>query len=196
MTLQLCMAHPDPWIQTMETREQDSSEPIAGNLTGCEVQAAAQGSAGLALSRQNQAPAMVTLQLRLVSCTARIAFSHIPFLQAAAWMGTDIVLVPQVGNALAGPDPIRAPDIPQVPLPDRLGPAACRCAGHSAPVALQDRAPAERAQGIVPGCLGVGRAMAGPDLTRAPGIAQVLLPEPLHKAAWSCSSSTCKTKRQ
>ena len=175
MTLQLCMAHPGPWIQTMETREQDSLELLAGDLTRCAVQAAAQGSAGLALSRQNQAPAMVTLQLRLVSCTARIAFSHIPFLQAAAWMGTDIVLVPQVGNALAGPDPIRAPDIPQVPLPESLHrvviprPAArhparqfaCRtCTGTPL-----------RHQAV----LSSGRVPAGFGPIRVPGIIQALL---------------------
>ena len=91
------------------------------------LQAAAQGPAGLAFSRQSQAPSMMALQLRLVSCTARIAFSHIPFLQAAAWMATDIVLVPQVGNALAGPDPIRAPDIPQVSCGVAMGKVAWMC---------------------------------------------------------------------
>ena len=103
--------------------------PGRTRLTMHGVQAAAQGPANLAFVRQKQAPSVMTVQLRLVSCTVRIAFSHVPFLQAAAWMATDIALVPQLGNALAGPDPMRAPEIPQVPLLRLATRAVCGARG-------------------------------------------------------------------
>ena len=50
------------------------------------MQNAAQGSAGLAAFQvHKQAPSQITLELRIASCTARIAFSHIPFLQVCLY---------------------------------------------------------------------------------------------------------------
>lgn len=41
------------------------------------------------------------ISIKLVSCTLRAAFSHIPLLQSLMWMVNNIVLVPTMGNVAA-----------------------------------------------------------------------------------------------
>lgn len=55
-----------------------------------------------ALARSTQHSLSHTrVSIKLVSCTVRAAFSHIPFLQSLMWMVNNIALVPTMGNVAA-----------------------------------------------------------------------------------------------
>ena len=65
------------------------------------LQAANHAPAAALARSTKRAPSHVRISIKLVSCTLRAAFSHIPFLQSLMWMVNSITLVPTMGNVAA-----------------------------------------------------------------------------------------------